>query len=282
MDQINIYNGSMCSDFNDQVLSNIDNLSCQYMNPEQAVHLMNTNMMFVVAYSLIPILLIVILVMFWESFSVVFKSVLIQFIMFVFLCGLTHYMKIHNFWYGDFALEIIINYIGGIVSLITALTLLIVAIFLFIRLKKNPIVGSQLRDVLVLVGAISLSEKTRSRDETNKKWSMKESKDMQFVDLGNYELNVKHQLKEGVIILIKEYDFKKGYFKLICWLDGFLEDHFHSDYDERFKSIKGALACDIDPMIIINEGEEHIFKSGVRHQPRGFENISIIEGFRKI
>jgi formate hydrogenlyase subunit 3/multisubunit Na+/H+ antiporter MnhD subunit len=118
-----------------------------------------------ISYFLIPIFLITVLVIFRSLISWKYFVLGILFVLFILVCGIGHLIKVYNFWWGNFELEILIDRLTAVLSMITAFLTLVATYQLLKNVLRAPSEFlSNMEGALALIGGLHvLSKKSKQK-----------------------------------------------------------------------------------------------------------------------
>lgn len=138
-----------------QAITNKQNSVCWLMDWEMYVPMFNANMATFWSYLTISLALVLVLYMFRGLLGWIGKSLLISFTLFILSCGVGHLVKVYNFWWGDFHLELAVDQITALLSVVTSMYVGVGTGYLFLKYFKNrKLFESKMKEVFVVIGAL--------------------------------------------------------------------------------------------------------------------------------
>lgn len=141
----------------EQIHANMENSVCWLMDEALVMPMYWANMTTAISYFIIPSCIFTVLFFFRKLLTPIQKCFLWFCVLFIASCGYGHIVKVYNFWWGNFELELMVDRVTAVVSSITALSALYGS-FLMLRAyrKSRHAFMASMKSVLVAIGALKV------------------------------------------------------------------------------------------------------------------------------
>jgi hypothetical protein len=257
-----------------QVEQNITGKTCWLMDADLFSQMFTVNIITAISYFIIPIFLITVLLVFRKLISWKYFVLGVLFFNFILFCGIGHIVKVYNFYWGNFKLEILIDSITAGLSAVTAILTLIATYQLLAKVHKAPETFlSNMKGAMALIGALHVINKEQTISKLSKNNQIVadgfDSEEPSLITIEQLRGTVVGELvkvNKGVYFMRIADEDNKVRFITVMLPNGKFGKQLH-DVLEKVKILEGHLIEKLDNFKTYNIGDTLYYEPYIEHEP---------------